>query len=333
MNPVQMFRSHIQQSLCHCLPSAITKHPLIGKIISDWKVILMDCSTIVAVSCFAIAFFNGAAFFSAAFFILSVALCVAAYQTRQFSTLTDLRDTASDLRKTKDKIESAAKDLKKENDRLAKSNRELEQNNARFQESNQRLILTNNRLQQEVAQLTLQVTQLRESAEKIRSEVVRFHQENSQLNTHVKGFDESLRVLDLQLVSSRALCEQIGNHLANQSQGLGEQLTQLGTYLHELRTDHRVHEKIQELNALQQQMHKATQDLHQVQLQYTAERAHFQAIHEALLKLKEEFDRTIRETANHLQSNNVEFKKNVAALSLERQKIQDLINRHCIPCN
>ena len=329
MNPVQMFRSNTQH-LCHSLPSVIANHPLIGKIASNWKIMLMDCSTIVAIASFAIAFFSGLPLLSAPFFILSVALFIAAHQMRQFSSLSDLRDTASDLKKTKDKIESAAKDLKKENDRLAKSNRELEQNNARFQENNQRLILTNNRLQQQVTQLTLQVTQLRESAEKIRSEVVRFHQENSQLNTHVKGFDESLRTLDKQLICSRALCEQIASHLTNQSQGLAEQLTQLGKYLHELRADNRVHEKIQELNALQQQMTKATQDLHQVQLQYTTERANFQAIHQALLKLKEEFDKTIRETASNLQSNNVEFKNNVAALSLERKKIQDLINRHSI---
>ncbi len=331
MNPVQMFRSNTQH-VCDSLLPAISKHPLLGKITNNWKIILMDCSAIVATACLAIAFFSGSPF-SIPFLILSVSLLISARQMRQISSLTDLRDTASDLKKTKDKIESAAKDLKKENDRLAKSNRELEQNNARFHENNQRLTLTNNRLQQQVTQLTLQVTQLRESAEKIRSEVVRFQQENNQLNTHVRGFDESLRILDQQLLCSRTLCEQIGNHLANQQQGLGEQLTQLGKYLHELRADNRVHEKIQELNALQQQMTRATQDLHQVQLQYTAERANFQTIHQALLKLKEEFDKTIRETAGHLQSNNVEFKNNLAALSVERQKIHDLINRHCITCN
>ncbi len=308
--------------------SNICSHPLIERVTSNWKVMLMDCSTIVAVTCFVVTFFTGSSILCAAFAVGALASGVGAFYMRQFSTLSDLEDTARGLKETKEKLEGIAQNLEKENDRLTASNRELERNNAVFQQSNQNLIQTNTRLNQQVAQLTLQVNQLRESAERIRSEVVRFKNENQHLHANVRVIDDSLRTLDQQILGSRALCDQIAGHLASQQQGLGQQLEQLGRYLTDLGADNRIHERIQALAELQRQLMDATGQLHGIQLQYAAERANFEAIHASLVLLRNQFDEAIREAAGNLQANNRDFRNNVSALSEERRRLQELINRH-----
>lgn len=306
----------------------ICTNSLIGRVSANWKVLLMDCSTILSITCFVISFLTGSTLVCSAFFLLSIASGISAFYMRQFSILPELANTAKDLRETKEKFDNIAASLRNENSRLSAANRDLTKNNTLFRENNQNLTQTNARLNQQVTQLTLQVTGLRESAEKIRSEMVRFQQENGHLHAHVSGFNESLRTLDGQILSSRALCEQIVGHLSSQHQELGEQLGQLGRYLSDLRADNRVHERIQELGTLQDQVKQATEQLHQIQLQYAAERANFQAIHEALVQLRSQFDLAIRDASSNMQANNQQFRTNLNELGAERQRIHDLINRH-----
>lgn len=294
--------------------SSICSHPLFERVTSNWKVILMDVSTIVSISSFVITFLMGSSFLCSTFFFVSIASGISAFYMRQFSTMTGLEDTASHL--------------KNENSRLRESNNELHRNNTLFRENNQTLLQNNTRLSQQVTQLSLHVTQLKESAENIRAQVVRFQQENNHLHHHVNGFDSSLRVLDQQILNSRALCEQITGHLSTQQEGLGQQLEQLGRYLSDLRAEGRVHERIQELGALQEQVSQAAGQLHTIQLQYATERANFQAIHQALVVLKGQFDSAIRDAASNMTANNHQFRDNVSALASERQRIHELINRH-----
>ncbi len=306
----------------------ICENPLLGRVSANWKVVLMDCSTILSITCFVITFLSGSTFVCSSFFLLSIASAISSFYMRQFSILPGLASTATALRETRERFENIATSLRNENNRLTASNRDLTRNNTQFRENNQNLTQTNARLNQQVAQLTLQVTGLRESAEKIRSEMVRFQQGNTHLHAHVNGFNESLRTLDGQILSSRALCEQIIGHLSSQHQELGAQLVQLGQYLADLRADNRVHERIQELAALQGQVTQATQQLHQIQLQYAAERANFQTIHQALVQLRNQFDQAIRDASSNMLANNQQFRTNLNELGAERQRIHDLINRH-----
>ncbi len=319
-HPLEKFKSYVS--------------PLIDRVTSNWKVILMDCSTIIAISCCVITCLNSSPILCAAFAIVALASGIGAFYMRRFETLTDLEETVKKLRETKDRLEHVAQNLERENERLSQSIRELQRTNEAFratnrdlQATNEAFRQTNTRLTQQVTLLTLQVTQLRESAEKIREEIVRFQQENSHLHHNVRGFDQSLRVLDQQIQASRSLCEQIGNHLASQQQGIGQQLEQLRGYLAELRADNRVHERIQELSALHQQTAQATSQLHALQIQYAQERANFEAIHRALVQLRNQFDASLRDAVSSLQVNNQQFRDNLSGLSAERNRIQQMIDR------
>ncbi|MBS0603798.1 MAG: hypothetical protein JSS60_02040 [Verrucomicrobia bacterium] len=294
--------------------SSICSNPLVERVTANWKVILMDSSTIIAVTCVVITFLTGSTVLCSAFAALALASAVSAFYMRKFATITDLEETALGLRVTKEKFEGLAKSLEQENNRLTESNRELQRNNETFRVSNQNLI-------QQVTQLTLQVTQLQESAQRIRSEVLLFQQQNAHLHVNVRSLDQ-------QILNSRALCEQIGTQLGSHERGIGEQLEQLRRYLADLSADNRVHERIQQLATLQQQSQLAANQLHELQLQYAAERANFQAIHHALVQLREQFDIAIRDAAQHMQSNNQQFRDNVSALAAERQRIQHLLSRH-----
>jgi chromosome segregation ATPase len=326
MQPIQHTHNFWAEELIpRCPASPFLDFPnassLIDRVSDNWKVLLMDCSTIIAVTCFVTTFFLGYSVICVAFLVTAIASGVAAFYMRRFSTLQDLEDTAKGLKETKEKFEEIAKDLEKENRQLAESNRELQRNNTLFQQNN-------TRLNTQVTQLTLQVVQLRESSQRIRSEVIRFEQENNHLHTHVRGFDESLRTLDQQIVNSRALCDQIAAHLSSQEMGLGQQLEQLGRYLADLRADNRVGERIQQLSDLHLQVLQSTNQLHEIQVQYATERANFQAIHSALVQIKDQFDAAIRDAASDMQANNQQFRNNVTALAAERQRINDLISRH-----
>ncbi len=320
-------------------------NPLVDRITKNWQAALLDCSTVIAVCAFIGTFFTGSALLCTAFAITAGASGIGAFYMRKFATLSDLETTAKELKETKERLEKVASDLENENNRLAQTNRDLQQTNASFQATNRdlqgtnnTLKETNNRLTTQVTQLTLQVTQLRESADRIKTELLRFQQENQHLHYNVQGFDQSLRVLDQQILASGALCDQIAQHLSTQQQGLGDQLNQIKQYLSELRAENRVHERIQELAALQQQLAQATTQLHNTQLQYATERANFQAIHEALCILKTQFD----EVVSNMQSNNQAFRNNISsnqqqiketldALTADREKIQQMLNRYNTP--
>jgi chromosome segregation ATPase len=310
------------------LSNYICTSPLVERLTNNWKVILMDTSTVIAVAGFVATFFMGSTLLPSAFLVTACASGIAAFYMRQLSTLTDLEGTAKKFRETKEKFEGISKKLEEENKRLSMSNRQLQRNNTVFEQSNKNLIQTNTRLNQQVAQLTLQVVQLRESADRIRSELICFQQENSHLHANIRGFDQSLHTLDQQILNSRALCQQISEHLCSQNLELGQQMAQLERYLSDIRADNRVNQRIQELASLQREILQATEQLHAIQLQYAAERANFQTIHKALVQLKDQFDLTLRDACNHLQTNNLQFKDSLSALASERQRIQDIINRH-----
>lgn len=313
----------------------ICSYPLFNRVTTHWKVLLMDCSTILSITCFVITFIHGATFFCVIFAIVSTSSAVAAFYMRRFEELQDLETTTKKLKETKEKFETLATNLERENHRLSQTNRELSRTNEAFQTThrelqttNQAFRTTNAQLVQQVTELTLQVTQLRESAERIRGEVARFQQENAQLGTQVTGFEQSLHVLDQQITASRDLCAQISNHLASQQQGLGEQLTQLSQYLAELRTQDSVHQRIQELTTLHQQVLLATHQLHTLQQQYTEERSHFEAVHNALVQLRNQFDTTLQNAASSYANNNQQFREGISALAAERERIQNLLNHY-----
>ncbi len=311
----------------------IYANPLLNRITVNWKVILMDCGTIIAVTCVVFTFFNGATVFCAAFFILSVSSGVGSFYMRRFALLKGLEQTAKGLRESQQRFETLAKNLERENTRLTQTNQELLQTNEAFrntnrdlqatnhdlQNTNQAFRDTNTRLTQQVASLTLQVTQLRESAERIRGEVVRFQQENTHLHLNVQGMNATIQALDQQINNSRALCEQITQHLANQH-GLGQQLQQLAQYLNELRNNGIVHQRIQELDTLRTQTQLTTQQLNQVQVQYAQTHGQFQALHSALVQLKDQFERSITGAATQMSTNNQEFRTTLT-------NFQQLLNR------
>lgn len=319
--------------------SCICSNPLLNRVTSSWKLILMDSSTIIAISCVFLTFINGATIYCAIFTILAISSGVSAFYMRRFDELRDLEDTAKGLRQTKERFEALATNLERENNRLSETNRELLRTNDAFRSTNRELQttneafrVTNTQLTQQVTSLTLQVSQLRESAERIRGEVLRFQSENSHLHTNVEGFDRSMQALDLQILNSRSLCDQISNRLSSQQEGLGQQLTQLGQYLAELGTQGTVHQRIQELGLLHQQVQQAATQLGDLQVQYAQERGRFETIHGALVQLKNEFDTAMRaavsnvnSAASNITSNNQQF---LSGLQAEHQRIQQLLNHY-----
>jgi chromosome segregation ATPase len=297
------------------LETGICAHLLFQRVTENWKVILMDCSTIISVSSFVISFLTGAPLLCSAFAIAAIASGVAAFYMRKFSALSDLEKTAQGLQISKEKLERIAGTLEKENKRLTESNRELQRNIESFRTNNQTLIQTNTQLTRQVTELTLQITQLQENAERIHQEVSRFQQENGHLHVNV-------RLLEQHILNARSLSNQISIQLASQQQGLGEQLEQLKRYLVELAADNRVHDRIQQLATLQTQSNQARDQLHRIQLQYAQELAKFQTIHDALLRIRDQFNTAIGEA----RSNNDQLRINVDALGRERQRIHELLN-------
>ncbi len=356
-SPINQMRNHFTNQLCpqfEKFKSCISNHHLANRVPNNWKVILSDCSTILAISCCVATFFSSSFILCSAFAVMAISSGVGSFYMRNFSTFPEKLETAAKkVKETTDNLEKVAIGLREENNRISQTNRELQRTNEALSANNQEYranngILhtenetfrqTNTRLTSQVTQLTLQATQLRESAQQIKADMVRFQQENSHLHNNVEGFDRSLHSLDQQILASRALCDQITNHLNTQQEGLGQQLDHLRQYLADLRAENRVHERIQELGTLQQQIQQSTTQLHNLQIEYATERANFQAIHEALVQLRNQFDTAIRDAVSGFQSNNQQFRDNLSAnqqqfrdnldgLSAERERVRQLLSRY-----
>jgi chromosome segregation ATPase len=322
--------------------SCICSNPLVNRVSTNWKVLLMDCSTIISTTCVVLAFLEGATLLCGVLAIVAFASAVSSYYMRHYAALTDLETTATRLRETNERIEASAASLQVENTRLTENNRVLERNNEAIQSTNRDLQATNQafqntngRLTQQVTSLALQVTQLRESAdrinreaERIQGEVLRFNTENSALGTNVQGFSDSLTVLTEQIAASRGLCEQITNHLSTQQSGLGQQLTQLGTYLTELRSQNGVNERRIELDRLREQALQQTTLLGELRVQYAAERARFEAIGGALNLIREQFATTLATNNQQFASERERMDQSQQRMEQTNQRIEQLLNQY-----
>ena len=292
-------------------------HPLFNRLTVNWKVTLMDCSTVIAVSGVALTLLSGSLMTCMAFLVVAGASAISAFYMRRFSSLSDLEASVAGLKASKEQFENIAKDLEKENKRLSETTRELQKTNQAFQATHQNLLQTNTFLTRQVTLLTLQVTQLKESAERVNAEVRRFQQENVRLAENGNALDRGLRLLDREIVTSRELCEQISNHLSAQQTGLGEQLEQLRRYLAELRDENNVLERIRELRDLHEQIRGSTTELNALRIQYAQERGNFQAIHDALVQLRNQFGTDIHNAVQSFSDNNRHLRD--AVNSLDRQ--------------
>ena len=334
--------------------SAIYCYPLINRITANWQVVLMTCSTVIAISCVAITFFYGLTTLCIAFAFTAVASGVGTFYMQQYASLKQLEVTVQELNEANERMEGIASGLRDENQRLTETNEKLVRTNDAFQATTSQLQTTNDALKAthnelqtinealtannkilttQVTTLTLQATQLRESATRIRQELTSFQEENGRLQNNVRGFDQSLRTLDSQIEASRALCDQVATHLASQQTGLGDQLAQLSQYLADLRAENRLYERMQLQEKLQQQVLQATRDLGALQVQYATELAKFEAIREALVQVKDQLERTQQNFAvthkgavDDLQSNNQQLRDTVVHLTAGYERLKQLFD-------
>lgn len=271
-------------------------NPLLERVSENWKTALMDLSTVISIIGIFATFLAGYSFLCCAFILTAAASAIAGFYMREFAVLPGL-------------------DQIREN--YAIENNRLQESNEVYRLQNATLTQTNAQLTHQVAELTLQVSQLRVCAERIRTEVAHLQEHNVDLRTCV-------RALDQQLTSSRALCDQIEHQLGSHERGIGEQLEQLRTYLQELSADNRVSERIHQLAALQEQTRQAVDQLHTLQLQYTETRTQFTAVHDALQRIRNQFDTALEEAAR----NNADLRINVTELARERQRIHGIFDRY-----
>jgi predicted nucleic acid-binding Zn-ribbon protein len=317
------------------LPSQVEKikecictNSLVNRVTTNWRIILMDSSTIIASTCVFITFAQSMTLICAAFTVLALTSGVGSFYMRRFEELRDVEETARDLRATKERFEVLAGTLERENRQLSATNQQLLQTNEAFRQTNRDFLTTNRSLTQQVASLTLQVTQLRESATRIRDEVQRFQQQNTSLQTTAVDFGQSLRALDQQIETSRALCGEITQHLSTQQSEVGQQLAQLGRYLEDLRSETGLLQRLQEFGSLNNQVRETLEQLHQLQNEYARERGNFEAIHTSLTLLRSQFDTSMTNAVSGVNQSNSQYQVNNQQFQNVLVRIQQLLGQY-----
>jgi|GEM_PF-2910678 len=332
--------------------------PLVKRVItSHWQELLFIGGMVIAVVSAATAFFYGSPLLAVSFLALGALNATGAFYMHQFSALQDLEKTAETLKKETQRLSSIADTFEKENRTLAQTNQSLLRTNERFkvialrlkrtqrelfqtnlafrgtnsalQRTNAQLQETNTSLGQQVTQLTIQVSQLQESAARIRDEVQHFAQGNIQFDDHLRRLNASVRLIDDQITSSRHLCALITDRLDTQSQGLGEQIQALRQYFRELSDQNAITQRIQQFTTLQEQIHRSTQEFHQMNTQYAEERARLLEIQNVLLRLRQAFEALLLDlnaaNTDH-RTQNQQLHHNVDRLSELLARIPPLAN-------
>ena len=276
--------------------------PLANRVTKDWKVLLTDCSTIIAITGVFVTFAYGMTFFCAALTFVAISSGINCFYMRRFDELTDFAETARGVRADRDRIAGMLGTVEAEVTHLTQTNIDLNLTSERNRVNNE--FLTQN-----VVDLTLRVTDLTESADKIQEEVLNFQEKNKALGLNVGGIDQCLTVLKGQISASRGLGELITNRLATHDATLGQQLVNLQQYIEKLRREDslEVQQKIVQLGTLNNQVNQALTNLSELQRQSAQETGRLEAVHEAFVNLKGQFEASFRE-------GNLEFRSNLTVL-------------------
>lgn len=300
--------------------SCIYSNPLINRVSNNWKVLLMDCSTIIAVTGVFLTFVYGMTFFCAALSFVAISTGVGCFYMRRFEELRDLEETARGLRETSAHVESAAQGLREENSVLRAENGVLSQTSQEMQATNRGLQEAKEfyrqnceQLTKKVAELTIQLDDLKGSATKIREEVLSFQEKNAKLGTNVEGLDQCLQTLDGQISASGELCNLIAVQLASHEENLGQQLEQLKQYLESLQKQN-AREKILEVGELNRQVTAALTQLGELQSQSAQEAGRLEVVHDAFVQLKDQFEAALREGNQEFRSNLDSLQQNIVRL-------------------
>ncbi len=235
-----------------------------------------------------------------------------------------LQSTHAQFTRTHEELQTTTLNLQQSHEALQETLEQFRHTHTDLETTNSNLEENNQLLRQQITDLTLRVTQLSESGQRIYNEMILFQEENHHLAGNVRGFDNSLDVLDREITSSRSLCEQIERHLALQQRELGEQLGDLRQLITDLRTNESTNEKLSQLITLNEQIGRCRDDLSQVQIQYAAERANFEAIRDNMVRQQQELDatnRNLRSNIDHLNreldATNRDLRSNVDHLRRE----------------
>lgn len=292
-------------------------NPLFNRI-SDWKIIMMDCSTIIAITCAFMTFVSGTTILCAAMTTVAIASAVGAFYMRQFVVLGDLQETAR-------RFTDLAHNLEGENAQLIQTNQELLQTKDELLQEITKLNTSNDVLSKQVTRLALQADALSGSAIKIRKEMEQFNTQNLQQGEYTGALKESLEKLDLQISNSTALCNLISDQMSEKQLALGQEMTMLRKYLEELRSKDSVSTKIQELEKLHKALKETTQEINIVKVQFSEERGNFEGLRGALQMLREKFNNDIGEAAKDIRTsltqNNQDFRASLTGLEHQMQAI------------
>lgn len=243
---------------------------------------------VIAIAGCTAAFFSGAPLIAGAFLLLAFVPTISLYWIKSITALSS--------------------ELIAENHHFRTVNSELKQIAQDFRE-------TNETFEYQVLLLTTQVSQLTNSAQRIKEELTRFAQENGTLETTSEALNVSIAKLKTEIETSHVLSEQISQHLRVQNTEFGKHLEELKTLLQEIHADRACLEKIQTLVLLNTNLSETKDRLTEVQIKYSQELAKWEALTEALEKIKNEFD-----TANG------ELRENIGGLANETEKIRLLVN-------
>lgn len=344
------FFSHLSQTFSNFAGSAAehihsmqTRIPYIfsGRLVSNWQNRIMTTALVTSVVGLAFSFFSGFSLLPIPPMALLGASCIGSYYTKERKTPKSLEKVVEKTQVVQKKLQENINSLHHENNRLQTTNKELAINCERFssnneqlaknitslQKTNQDLKSTNQALTQQVTNLTLQVIQLSKSADKIREEVILFQKQNDHLTENVHTFDTTLNILQQEIAISRALCTEIEHYLTSHQHDLGNRISELRVLITDLRTNGSTNEKLSHLHRLNQQISTTTNRLHQIKIQYAAEKASLETTREALAQISNELNIANQDFRDNL-STFCEERKEICS---QRERLQALVDRILFP--
>lgn len=318
-------------------------NPLLNRI-SDWKIIVMDCSTVIAVTCAFVTFVSGTTILCAAMTTVAFASAIGAFYMRQFVVLGDLQETARrftdlahHLEEENARLKQTSQEILLSNGELLKTNGEILLSNGELRQTNEKLLKTKDELLEEiktlktsnealskhVADLAIHADVLSGSATIISKEMDRFTTQNWEQGQNTDALKESLKVVYRQILDSKALCELVTGQMSEKKEELGLEMTKLRKCLEELRSENSVSTKIEELNKLQKHLLETSEKLHTVEKKFEKERGNFEGLCSAMHTLREQFSKDIGETGKDLRTsltqNNQDFRDTLAQMQMIAQ--------------
>jgi len=170
--------------------SSIQAYPLVGRVFVNWKVTMMDASTVITTACVFITFIKGATFVCGALVIVTISCAISSAYLRYYSDLKEIGDQAKTFQEENTLLKGEREKIKEEREEWKKEREKFTHELEGFKELKADIIKGGDAVKERADQLLQKYKEIATAEKEHASIRAKSAAEGAKLEATRKGFED-----------------------------------------------------------------------------------------------------------------------------------------------